>query len=116
MAPPFWTSTGVYLHFYSSASAGNAVLDVQTACVSPGQVAGTPAFSTAVMTSTAVSSTANGMERTALIAGIATPGVNGCPGTGMSTPTMLTVRVYADATSGVPVYFTGATLVTGRSQ
>ncbi len=116
MAPPFWTSTGVYLHFYSSASAGNAVLDVQTACVSPGQVAGTPAFSTAVMTSTAVSSTANGMERTALIAGIATPGVNGCPATGMSTPTMLTVRVYADATSGVPVYFTGATLVTGRSQ
>ncbi len=116
MAPPFWTSTGVYLHFYSSASAGNAVLDVQTACVSPGQVAGTPAFSTAVVTSTAVSSTANGMERMALIAGIATPGVNGCPATGMSTPTMLTVRVYADATSGVPVYFTGATLVTGRSQ
>jgi len=29
---------------------------------------------------------------------------------------MLTVRVYADAASAVPVYFTGATLVFGRSQ
>jgi hypothetical protein len=84
--------------------------------VSPGPVVGSPTFSTAVVTSTAVSSTANGMVRTALISGIATPGVNGCPATGMATPTMLTVRVYADATSAVPVYFTGATLVTGRSQ
>jgi hypothetical protein len=115
-APPFWTSTGVYLNFYSSATSGNAVLDVQTACVSPGQVAGTPTFSTAVVTSAAVSSTANGMVRTVLISGIAPPGVNGCPAAGMTTPTMLTVRVYADATSAVPVFFTGATLVTGRSQ
>jgi hypothetical protein len=29
---------------------------------------------------------------------------------------MLTIRILADATSAVPVYFTGATLVTGRSQ
>jgi hypothetical protein len=116
MAPPFWTSTGVYLHFYSSATSGNAVLDVQTACVTPGQVAGAPTFSTAVVTNTAVSSTANGMVWTALISGIATPGVNGCPATGMTTPTMMTIRVYADATSAVPVYFTGATLVVGRSQ
>ncbi len=115
-APPFWTSTGIYLHFYSSAAAGNAVLDVQTACVTPGQVAGSPTFSTAVVTSTAVSSTANGMVRTALISGVATPGVNGCPAAGMTTPTMLTLRVYADVTSAVPVYFTGATLVIGRSQ
>jgi hypothetical protein len=116
MATPFWTSTGAYLNFYSSATSGNAVLDVQTACVVPGQVVGAPTFSTAVVTTTAVSSTANGMVRTALIPGIATPGVNGCPAAGMSTPTMLTVRVYADATSAVPVYFTGATLVLGRSQ
>jgi hypothetical protein len=34
----------------------------------------------------------------------------------MTTPTTLTVRVFADATSAVPVYFMGATLVTGRSQ
>jgi hypothetical protein len=51
-----------------------------------------------------------------LLSGIATPGVNGCPAVGMTTPTMLTVRVYADAASAVPVYFTGATLVFGRSQ
>ncbi len=116
MAPPFWTSSAMYLNFYSTSTSGNAVLDVQTACVMPGQVVGAPTFSTAVVTTTAVSSTANGMVRTALISGIATPGVNGCPAAGMTTPTMLTVRVFADATSAVPVYFTGATLVTGRSQ
>jgi len=116
MATPFWTSTGMYLNFYSSATSGNAVLDVQTACVVPGQVVGAPTFSTAVVTTSAVSSTANGMVRTALISGIATPGVNGCPAAGMTSPTMLTVRVYADAASAVPVYFTGATLVFGRSQ
>jgi hypothetical protein len=115
-APPYWTSTGIYLNFYSSATAGNAVLDVQTACVTPGQVVGSPTFSTAVVTGTAVSSTTNGMVRTALISGVATPGVNGCPAVGMTTPTMLTIRVFADAASAVPVYFTGATLVTGRSQ
>jgi hypothetical protein len=68
------------------------------------------------VTATPVSSTANGLVRTALISGIATPGVNGCPALGTVTPTMLTVRVYADATSAVPVNFTGATMVTGRSQ
>jgi hypothetical protein len=115
-APPFWTSSGVYLNFYSTATSGNAVLDVQTACVLPGGIAGSPTFSTAVVTTTAVSSTGSGLVRTALISGIATPGVNGCPAIGMTTPTMLTIRVYADATSSVPVYFTGATLVTGRSQ
>ena len=115
-APPFWTSTGMYLNFYSSATTGNGVLDIQTACVTPGQVVGAPTFSTAVAMTTAVSSTANGMVRTVLISGIATPGVNGCPAAGMTTPTVLTVRVYADATSAVPVYFTGATLVFGRSQ
>jgi hypothetical protein len=116
LAPPFWTGSGLYLNFYSTATSGNAVLDVQTACVAPGAVVGSPTFSTAVVTTTAVSSTANGLVRTALISGIATPGVNGCPALGMATPTMLTIRVYADATSAVPVYFTGATLVTGRSQ
>jgi hypothetical protein len=116
LAPPFWTSTGIYLNFYSTATSGNGVLDVQTACVTPGQVVGSPTFSTATVTTTAVSSTANGLVKTALISGIATPGANGCPATGMTTPTMLTIRVYADATSSVPVYFTGATLVTGRSQ
>lgn len=116
LAPPYWTSTGIYLNFYSTATSGNVVLDVQTACVTPGQVVGSPTFSTALVTTTAVSSTANGLVRTALIPGIATPGVNGCPAPGMTTPTMLTIRVYADATSSVPVYFTGATLVTGRSQ
>jgi len=115
-APPYWTSTGIYLNFYSSATAGNAVLDVETACITTGQVIGSPTFSTAVVTSTTVSSTANGMVRTAMISGIATPGVNGCPAAGMTTPTTLTVRVFADATSAVPVYFMGATLVTGRSQ
>jgi len=115
-APPYWTSTGIYLSFYSSSTAGNAVIDVQTACVTPGQVLGSPTFSAAVVTATAISSTANGMVRTAMISGIATPGLNGCPATGMTTPTTLTVRVFADGTSAVPVYFTGATLVTGRSQ
>jgi trimeric autotransporter adhesin len=115
-APPFWTSTGLYINFYSTATSGNAVLDVQTACVTPGQAVGSPTFSTAIVTTTPVSSTANGLVKTALISGIATPGANGCPALGMTTPTMLTVRVYADATSAVPVNFTGATLVTGRSQ
>jgi hypothetical protein len=115
-APPYWTSSGIYINFYSTATSGNAVLDVQTACVAPGQVVGSPTFSTAVVTTTAVSSTANGLVKTALISGIATPGVNGCAALGMTTPTVLTIRVYADATSAVPVYFTGATLVTGRSQ
>ena len=115
-APPFWTSTGLYINFYSTSTSGNAVLDVQTACVTPGQVVGSPTFSTAIVTTTPVSSTANGLVRTALISSIATPGANGCPALGMTTPTMLTVRVYADATSAVPVNFTGATLVTGRSQ
>jgi hypothetical protein len=116
LAPPFWVNSGLYLNFYSTATSGNAVLDVQTACVTPGAVVGSPAFSTAIVTTTAVSSTANGLVRTALIAGIAAPGVNGCPASGMTAPTMLTIRVYADSTSAVPVYFTGATLVTGRSQ
>ncbi|MGA7156015.1 MAG: hypothetical protein WBY53_04170 [Acidobacteriaceae bacterium] len=115
-APPYWTSTGMYLNFYSTATSGNAVLDVQTACVTPGQVVGSPTFSSAVLTTTPVSTTANGMVKTALISAIATPGMNGCPSAGMNTPTVLTVRVYADATSAVPVYFTGATLVVGRSQ
>jgi hypothetical protein len=115
-APPFWTSTGLYINFYSTSTSGNAVLDVQTACVAPGQVVGSPTFSTAIVTTTPVNSTADGLVKTALISGIATPGANGCPALGMTTPTMLTVRVYADATSAVPVYFTGATLVTGRSQ
>lgn len=114
--PPYWTSTGMYLSFYSTSVTGNAVLDVQTACVMPGQVVGSPTFSSAQAVSTPVSSTANGLVKTALISGIATPGVNGCPSTGMTTPTMLTIRVYADASSAVPVYFTGATLVVGRSQ
>ncbi|MGA8938056.1 MAG: hypothetical protein WB439_02720 [Acidobacteriaceae bacterium] len=114
--PPYWTSTGMYLNFYSTSTSGNSVLDIQTACVTPGQVVGSPTFSTAVTTTTAVSSTANGMVRTALISGIATPGVNGCPATGMTTPTTVTIRVYADSTSAVPVYFTGATLAVGRSQ
>ena len=114
--PPFWTSTGMYLNFYSSATTGNAVLDIQTACVLPGQVVGSPTFSTAIVTTTGVSPTASGLVSTALISGIATPGVNGCPAVGATTPTMLTIRVYADATSAVPVYFTGATLAIGRSQ
>ena len=116
LAPPFWTGSGLYLNFYSTATSGNAVLDIQTACVVPGGVVGSPTFSTPVVTTTAVSSTANGLVRTALISGVATPGVNGCPAIGTTTPTMLTIRVYGDATSSVPVYFTGATLVTGRSQ
>jgi len=114
--PPFWTSTGLYINFYSTSTSGNAVLDVQTACVTAGQAVGSPTFSTAIVTTTPVSSTANGLVKTALISSIATPGANGCPALGMTTPTMLTVRVYADATSAVPVNFTGATLVTGRSQ
>ena len=114
--PPYWTSTGMYLSFYSTSTSGNSVLDIQTACVTPGQVVGSPTFSTAVPTTTAVSGTANGLVRTALISGIATPGTNGCPATGMATPTTVTIRVYADSSSAVPVYFTGATLVVGRSQ
>ena len=114
--PPYWTSTGMYLSFYSTSTSGNSVLDIQTACVTPGQVVGSPTFSTAVTTTTAVSGTANGFVRTALISGIATPGANGCPATGATTPTTVTIRVYADSASAVPVYFTGATLVVGRSQ
>lgn len=115
-APPYWTSSGMYLDFYSTATSGNAVMDVQTACVTANQVVGSPTFSTAITSTTAVSATANGKVRTALISGIAAPGVNGCPATGMTTPTTITIRVYADATSAVPVYLLGATLVTGRSQ
>jgi hypothetical protein len=115
-APAYWTTSGIYLEFYSTAVTGNAVLDVQTACVTANQVVGSPTFSTAIVTTTAVSTTANGKVRTALIPNIATPGANGCPALGMTTPTTLTIRVYASATSAVPVYFMGATLVTGRSQ
>ncbi len=115
-APAYWTNSGIYLEFYSTAVTGNAVMDVQTACVTANQVVGSPTFSTAIVTTTAVSTTANGKVRTALIPNIATPGVNGCPALGMTTPTTLTIRVYADATSAVPVYLMGATLVTGRSQ
>lgn len=115
-APAYWTSSGIYLEFYSTAVTGNAVMDVQTACVTANQVVGSPTFSTAIVTTTAVSTTANGKVRTALIPNIATPGSNGCPALGMTTPTTLTIRVYADATSAVPVYLMGATLVTGRSQ
>src|SRR6202034_4874626 len=86
LAPPFWTGSGVYLNFYSTTTSGNAVLDVQTACVTPGAAVGSPGFSTAIVTTTAVSSTANGLVRTALIPNIATPGVNGCPASGMTTP------------------------------
>jgi hypothetical protein len=115
-APAYWTSSGMYLEFYSTAVTGNAVMDVQTACVTANQVVGSPTFNTAIVTTTAVSTTANGKVRTALIPNIAAPGANGCPGLGMTTPTTLTIRVYADATSAVPVYLLGATLVTGRSQ
>ena len=115
-APAYWTSSGMYLEFYSTAVTGNAVLDVQTACVTANQVVGAPTFSTAIVTTTAVSTTANGKVRTALIPNIAAPGANGCPALGMTTPTTLTIRVYADATSAVPVYLLGATMVTGRSQ
>ncbi len=115
-APAYWTSSGMYLEFYSTAVTGNAVMDVQTACVTANQVVGSPTFSTAIVTTTAVSTTANGKVRTALIPNIAVPGANGCPAVGTTTPTTLTIRVYADATSAVPVYLLGATLVTGRSQ
>jgi hypothetical protein len=115
-APPFWTSFGMYITFYSTSNSGNAVIDVQSTCVTPGQVVGSPTFSTAAVTTTAVASTANGMIRTALISP-ATLGSNGCPASGSATtPTMLTIRVYADPTSAVPIYALGSTFVFGRSQ
>jgi hypothetical protein len=114
--PPYWTSTAMYLSFYSTSISGNSVMDLQTSCTVPGTVAGSATFSSAITTTTAVNGTANGVVRTANIANIATPGSNGCPATGMTTPTTVTIRVYADSTSAVPTYLLGATLVIGRSQ
>lgn len=115
--PPYWTSSALSIKFYSTSTVGNAVLDVQTACVVAGQPVGSPTFSTAVVTTTVVPSTANTLATTGVISSIATPGTNSCPSSASSSgPTTFTVRVYADATSAVPVYFLGATLIIGRSQ
>ena len=117
---PYWTSspaaTGLWINFYSTSTSGNSVMDVQTACVVPGQAIGSPTWTTAIVTTTAVAGTANTDIQTAFISGIAAPGANSCPATGMTTPTKLLIRVYAATTSAVPTYVTGATLVYGRSQ
>jgi hypothetical protein len=114
--PPFWTTANMTLQFYSTVTTGNSVMDIQTACVTANQVVGAPTFSAAIVTTTAVSATAGGSVQTASIANIATPGLNGCPALGMTTPTLVTIRLFADNASAVLTYFLGATLVTGRSQ
>jgi hypothetical protein len=114
--PPYWTTASMMLQFYSTVTVGNSVMNIQTACVTANQVVGVPTFSTDIITTTAVSATAGGNVQTALIANIATPGLNGCPAIGMTTPTQVTIRLYANSTSAVQTYLTGATLIVGRSQ
>ena len=113
---PFWTgNVGGYFTWYSSSTSGNAVIDIQTACPTGG-IAGSPTFNTAVTTTQAVNGVANTIVQTALISPIAAPGANGCPSGTITTPTALTVRIYADATSAVPVYGLKFTPVFGRTQ
>lgn|GEM_PF-3235779 len=115
--PPYWTTLGMYFDFYTpTATTGNSVMDVQTACVVANQVVGSPTYSTAIVTTTAVSSTPGGFVRTAFIPNIAAPGLNGCPALGMTAPTSVQVQFFADATSAVETRGLRTVFVIGRSQ
>ncbi len=114
--PPYWTGTDLFVAWYSTATTGNAVIDVQTACVLNGSAAGTIAYSSPVTITQAVSGTAGLLMLTPVQTNILLPASTGCTGSGSTTPTRIAVRVYMDATSAVPVYGLGAELGTKRSQ
>jgi hypothetical protein len=114
--PPYWNSVGGYISFYSTAASGNAVINVQTACTAANNVDGTLNWGTPVSVTVAVSSTGSGIVTSPLIANIAANSVNGCSAAGTTTPTEMFVRIYADATSAVPIYAKKWVQVTGRTQ
>jgi hypothetical protein len=115
--PPYWTGTSLYINFYSAVTTGTVTWDVQTSCAAAGAVVGVPTFSTAVAVTTAVSATANGDVVTAMLAGVAAPGVNGCAASS-TAPGLLTYRIYRASTdsAGGNANLLGVTTVTGRSQ
>jgi hypothetical protein len=115
--PPFWTGTSLYINFYATATSGNVTWEVQTACVNPNSVVGTPSFGTAMPVTTTVSSISSGNVQTAILSNIATPGANGCPSM-PTTPGLLTYRIYRAATDTASgnANLLGITLATGRSQ
>jgi hypothetical protein len=114
--PPYWNSVGAYIEFYSTSTSGSSVIDIQTACPALNGVVGSPTWSSSITTTTAVSSTANGLVRTAFIPNIASNGTNGCSATGTTTPSGFMARVFVDSTNAVPVYMTKFILVKGRTQ
>jgi hypothetical protein len=115
--PPYWTGTSLYINFYSAATTGSVTWDVQTSCESPGAVVGVQNFSAAVPITTSVSSTASGDVVTAILSGVASPGVNGCP-SAPTIPGLLTYRIYRATTdsSAGNANLLGVTVVAGRSQ
>jgi hypothetical protein len=116
--PMYWTGTSLYIKFYSMAATGAATWYVQTACTNDGSVIGAPSFGTAVSVTSAVSSTSGAGVTTAVLSGIAAPGMNGCTA-GTSMPgSLLTYRIYRSAvdTAAGNANLLGTILVTGRSQ
>ncbi len=116
--PPYWTGTSAYIKFYSLATTGTVTWNVQTACTNDGSVTGAPVFGTAVTVTPTVSSTSGAGVTTALLSGIALPGVNGCAA-GTTTPgSLVTYRIYRSATDTAAgsANLLSVTLVTGRSQ
>jgi len=114
--PPYWSTVGYYLDFYSTSTSGNAVFDVQTACVTAGQTIGSPTFSSVITTTTAVSGTASELIKSAITNSLFTPGANGCPAAGTTIPTKVIIRFYADSTSAVPIYGQDVVLAISRTQ
>jgi hypothetical protein len=115
--PPYWTGTSLYINFYSPVTSGNITWDVQTACEGAGVAVGVQTFSTAVAVTTSVSANAGGDVVTAIVSGVAMPGVNGCP-TSPTVPGLITYRIYRAATdtAAANANLLGVTMVTGRSQ
>lgn len=112
--PPYWTGTQVSYSYYTAATSGTGVFDIQVACLASESVAGSPTFSAAVLTSVPASTTANGVQSTGLITA-AVPGDGGCVGASPVSQ-LATIRIYADSTSNVPLYTLGAEFATARSK
>src|SRR6185437_363482 len=116
--PAFWTGTDITIDFTSTATSGNVIWEVETACpAAAGSTPGTPTFGTAMTVTTAVPGTA-GQQATASITGIAANSVNGCPATGATSPSQLIYRIFRSAsdTASGDAQANGIVLITHRSQ
>jgi len=119
--PSYWTGTSMSFDFFSSATTGTVIWEVQTVCVISGTTvlssSYSPTFGTASTVTTTVSGTANTLGTTTTLANVAQPGVGNCPAS-PTTPTQVTYRVFRSAsdTAAANANLLGLNLGVGRSQ